>query len=161
MITLQTINLSFSENFEFPAQDYLEYCTEYKITPSQKHYKKLITEMFVDYLLDDIDDSKFVFEYEEPQEYEFEELEETAETFDHNQYLSDLDENEINEFHLLCETDKMSINPSYTKNDIIIMNSVENPSMNYGVKIDKETGEILYIKKSIYAYHLYEWLRTL
>jgi hypothetical protein len=55
----------------------------------------------------------------------------------------------------------MIINPMFSKDNILIMCSSENPSLDYGVKIDKETGEILYIKKSIYTHHLYEWLRTL
>lgn len=73
----------------------------------------------------------------------------------------ELDENEIEKFHELCETDKMIINPYFSKGDIVIMCDNENPSLNYGVNIDKETKEILHIKKSINAHHLYEWLRTL
>jgi hypothetical protein len=41
------------------------------------------------------------------------------------------------------------------------MNSIENLSLDYGLKIDKETREILYIKKSGETYYLYEYLRTL
>ena len=74
-------------------------------------------------------------------------------------FVNDLDENEIEKFHELCEADKMIINPKFSKDNILIMCSSENPSLDYGVKIDKETGEILHIKKSIYAHHLYEWLK--
>ena len=55
---------------------------------------------------------------------------------------------------------KSIINPMLTIDNIVIMNTIEDSSiLNYGVKIDKETGEILCIKKSTRIYFLYEYLK--
>jgi hypothetical protein len=70
-------------------------------------------------------------------------------------------DDEIEKFCELYETDKMIINPIFTKDNIVIMCSSVNPSIDYGVKIDKESKEIVSIKKSKYTHQLYEYLRTL
>jgi hypothetical protein len=160
-IKLRSIGISFKETFEFPVEDYLEYCYEYEITPSQEHYKKLIVQQFIETLQDDIDEDKFEFTYADLKEYDVEDLQESKSVpLDYGKYVEDLDDDEINQFHKWCETDQMNLNPVYTKEDILIMCSNENPSIDYGVKINKETGEILYIKKSIYSDFLYQWLKN-
>ena len=83
---------------------------------------------------------------------------------DYSQYVADLSEEEIEKFHKLCDEDKMVINPFYSSGSIMTMNSNENVSLYYGIKYNKETGEIICIKKSILAhdvYHLYQYLKTL
>jgi hypothetical protein len=158
-ITLRPITITFTETRKTSIEEYLEWCEEYENIPSQKGYKRYVIDAFEDDLRDDINTNNFTFKYGKEQEYEFEEKEFVP--FDYSEYISDLSESEIEEFHKLVEEDKFSINPVYTKEDIIILNSIENPSLEYGLKHDKETGEILCIKKSIYTHHLYEYLRTL
>lgn len=48
MITLQPLTITFGVSGKFPLEDYLEYCKDYDITPSQKHYKKWATDYLVD-----------------------------------------------------------------------------------------------------------------
>jgi hypothetical protein len=162
-ITLQPITITFKETSKFSVEDYLEWCMDTDNTPSQKGYKRYVIDAFEDDLRDDIDTNNFTFKYGKEKEYEYEETEidENETPFDYSKWVSDLSESEIEEFHKLLEMDKFSINPRYAKDDVVIMNTIENPSLYYGVKIDKENSEFLYIKKSIYTHHLYEYLRTL
>ena len=159
MVTLKPITIKFEHTKEFDIEAYLDWCDWKSIQPSQKNYKKWAVDCLVDSLIDNIDTDEFQFIYDNPREFEYEESKE--ETFSYASYVSDLTEEELQEFHKLVEMSKININPIYTKDDIITMNSIENPSLDYGVKINKETGEILYIKKSIYTHHLYEYLGTL
>jgi hypothetical protein len=154
MVSLKPIKLEYSGTIEVSVEEYIEYCEDYDYTPSQKGYEKFVEE-YVESDLFEILERKVQYGVEK--EYEFKEK--TEEPYDYSKWVSDLDENEIEKFHELCETDKMIINPKFSKDNILIMCSSENPSLDYGVKIDKETGEILHIKKSIYAHHLYEWLK--
>jgi hypothetical protein len=162
-ITLQPITLTFTQTCKISVEEYLEWCEMYENIPSQKGYKRFVIDYFEDDLRDDINPDNFTFKYGKEKEYEYEEIENGGIEipFDYSEYIDDLSESEIEEFHKLVEEDKFNINPIYTKDDIVIMNSIENLSLDYGVKINKETGEILCIKKSIQTYHLYEYLRTL
>ena len=65
MITLQPVTIKFEVSEEFPIEDYLDYCENCDITPSQKHYKKWATDALVESLMDDIDTSMFVYFYDE------------------------------------------------------------------------------------------------
>jgi hypothetical protein len=154
MVSLKPIKLEYSGTIEVSVEEYIEYCEDYDYTPSQKGYKKFVEE-YVESELFEILERKVQYGVEK--EYEFKEK--TEEPFDYGKFVNDLDENEIEKFHELCEADKMIINPKFSKDNILIMCSNDNPSLDYGVKIDKETGQILHIKKSIYAHHLYEWLK--
>lgn len=73
MITLQPLTIRFEVSEEFPLEDYLEYCKDYDITPSQKHYKKWATDYLVDSLLDDLDTSMFVYVYDECEKVDWKE----------------------------------------------------------------------------------------
>lgn len=55
----------------------------------------------------------------------------------------------------------MILNPTRSVGSIVLMCSTDNPGVDYGLKIDKESGEILCIKKSIHTHHLFEYLCTL
>ena len=67
----------------------------------------------------------------------------------------------MKEFHNLCETDKMVLSPAYCKDNIITMNSCDNPRVSYGMIVD-ENGEILIIKKtSINHHHMFCYLKAL
>ena len=70
MITLQPFTIKFEISEEFSLEDYLEYCEDYDITPSQKHYKEWATEVLIDCLTDDLDPTMFVYIYDEPQQVE-------------------------------------------------------------------------------------------
>lgn len=162
-ITLQPITITFTQTIKFSVEDYLEWCKMTKNIPSQKGYKRYAIDAFEDDLRDDIDTNNFTFKYGKEKDHEYEETEvDGNETpFDYSKYVSDLSESEIEEFHKLNEEDKLSIDSLYSKDNIIIMNNIENLSFDYGVKIDKETGEILCIKKSTQTYYLCEYLKTL
>ena len=162
-ITLQPITITFTQTSKFSIEDYLEWCEQCEYTPSQKGYKKFVIDQFENDLRDDINPDNMSLKYGKEKEYQYEECEydETEIPFDYSEWVSDLSESEIDELYELIETDKVHINPIYTKDDIIIMNSIENFCLHYGAKIDKETGEILRIYKSIQMHHLYEYLRTL
>jgi hypothetical protein len=162
-ITLQPITITFTQTSKFSVEDYLEWCVDTENIPSQKGYKRYVIDAFEDDLRDDINPDNMSFKYGKEKEYQYEECEynKTQIPFDYSEWVSDLSESEMEEFYKLIEMDKFNINPIYAKDGIIIMNAIENPSLHYGVKIDKENSEFLYIKKSIYTYHLYEYLRTL
>ncbi len=165
MVTLRPITLNFHETFEFSVEDYLEYCVDYGITPSQKHYKETIFEQFIDSLCDDINPDKIVCTYGVEGEYEVnDEVNDKLEDKSAyaklvNENIEDLTERELQDFHKFCEADKMIIHPLYTKNNIVVMYNQEAPSINYGLILEKETGEILQIKKSKFENQLYDWLR--
>jgi hypothetical protein len=161
MVSLKPIKLEYSGTIEVSVEEYIEYCEDYDYTPSQKGYEKFVDEYAVDELFEILEKKvQYGVEKEyELKEKEYELKEKAEEPYDYSKWVSDLDENEIEKFHELCEADKMIINPNFTKDNIVIMCSSENPSLDYGVKIDKETGEILHIKKSIYAHRLYEYLK--
>jgi len=169
MVNLSPITLNFHETFEFSVEDYLEYCVDYGITPSQKHYKETIFEQFIDSLCDDINPDKIVCTYGVEGEYEFnneikeEDENQFVDEFAYsklvNENIEDLTERELQDFHKFCEADKMIIHPLYTKNNIVVMYNQEAPSINYGLILEKETGEILQIKKSKFENQLYDWLR--
>jgi hypothetical protein len=156
MISLKPIKIEYQATIEIPVEEYLEYCKDYDYTPSQKGYRKFVEE-YVESDLFEILERKV--EYGEEKEYEFEEG--IKEPYDYSKWVSDLDDDEIEKFCELYETDKMIINPIFTKDNIVIMCSSVNPSIDYGVKIDKESKEIVSIKKSKYTHQLYEYLRTL
>lgn len=166
-VTLKPITLTFTQTFKISVEDYIEWCEDYGYTPSQKGYKKFVIKQFEEELWDEIDENNFTFKYGKEKEYEYGEPEyvsETESSFDYGQYVADLSEEEIEKFHKLCDEDKMTINPFYSSGNIITMNSNEDVSLYYGIKYNKETGEITCIKKSILAHgvhHLYQYLRTL
>jgi hypothetical protein len=73
MITLQPLSIRFELSEEFPLEDYLEYCKDCDINPSQKHYKKWATEVFVNSLMDDIDPSMLVYFYDDCEKVDWKE----------------------------------------------------------------------------------------
>ena len=158
MITLQPITIKFEHIKQFDIEPYLEWCKDYGIQPSQKHYKKWAVDCLVDSLMDDIDTDEFQFIYDDPQEIEHCENEE--ETYSYAGFVSDLTEEELQEFHHLCETDKMVLSPAYCKDNIIIMHSCDNPKISYGMIVDEE-GEILVIKKSTDLHPIFCYLKEL
>jgi predicted HicB family RNase H-like nuclease len=170
MVNLRPITLNFHETFEFSVEDYLEYCLDYGFKPSQEHYKEIIFDQFIENLCDDINPDKIVCTYGVEEEYEFnDEIEQEedenkiVDKFSYaklvNENIEDLTEEELQDFHEFCEADKMIIHPLYTKNNIVVMYNQEAPSINYGLILEKETGEILQIKKSRFENQLYDWLR--
>lgn len=162
MITLQPITIKFEHIEKFDIETYLEWCKDCDIQPSQKHYKKWTVDCLVDSLTDDINTDEFQFIYDDPQEVEYNESEEdeVEETFSYAPYVSDLTEEELQEFHYLCENDKMVLSPAFCKGNIVTMNSCDNPRISYGMIID-EDGEILTIKKSINYHHMFCYLKKL
>lgn len=72
MITLKPITITFEHSEEFSLEDYLEYCQDYDIQPSQKHYRKWTMEQFESELMDDLGVGKFDVSYGEPQEVDYE-----------------------------------------------------------------------------------------
>lgn len=163
MIALQPITIKFEHIEKFDIESYLEWCKECDIQPSQKHYKKWAVDYLVDSLTDDIDTDKFQLIYDDPQEIEYsenEEEDEVEETFSYTSYVSDLTEEELQEFHNLCETDKMCLHPSFCEGNIIIMNSFDNPSLSYGMIVN-EDGGIITIKKSNHSHHMFCYLKEL
>jgi hypothetical protein len=165
-VTLQPITIKFEHIQEFDVEPYLEWCEDYGIEPSQKHYKKWAVEHLVDSLMDDIDTDEFQFIYDEPREIEYKGFElphhklPHQELFSYRDYVSDLTEEELQEFHNLCETDKMVLSPAYCKGNIITMNSCDNPKISYGMIVDEE-GEIVVIKKSTNLHHIFCYLKQL
>ncbi len=160
-ITLRPITITFTQTSKFSVEDYLEWCRMTENIPSQKGYKRYVIDQFEDDLRDDINTNNISFKYgkEKEYEYEYEEVENDI-PFEYNDYVSDLSEEELEQFHRLVELDKFIINPMLTLGNIVIMNTIEDSSLNYGVKIDKETGEILCIKKSTNVHFLYEYLKN-
>lgn len=158
MITLQPITIKFEHTKEFDIEAYIEWCEDYGIEPSQKHYKEWATDCLVDSLMDDIDTDEFRFIYGDPQEIDYKE--ENWEPFDYAAYVEDLSEEELQEFHALCRADKMVCSPAFCKDNIITMNSLDNPRISYGMIIDKN-GEILLIKKSINHHHMFDYLKQI
>lgn len=163
MITLQPITITFTQTSKFSVEDYLEWCVDTENIPSQKGYKRYVIDVFEDDLRDDINPDNMLFKYGKEEEYQYEEGEynKTQIPFDYSEWVSDLSESEMEEFYKLLEMDKFHINPIFTKDGIVIMNTIENPSLHYGVKIDKKNSEFICIKKSTHTHHLYEYLRTL
>ena len=82
------------------------------------------------------------------------------ETFSYENYVSDLTDEELQEFHNLCETDKMCFSPPYCKSNIIVMFNTDAPTLSYGM-IVAEDGEILTIKKSEHNHYLFCYLHNL
>lgn len=163
-VSLQPITITFTQTCKFSVENYLEWCGMTENIPSQKGYKRYVIDQFEDDLRDDINTNNMSFKYGKEKEYEYEEVEDKEDEddipFDYNDYVIDLSEEELKQFHRLVELDKFIINPMLTIDNIVIMNTIEDSSiLNYGVKIDKETGEIICIKKSTHIYFLYEYLK--
>lgn len=163
MITLQPFSIRFELSEEFPLEDYLEYCKDYGINPSQKHYKEWATECVVNCLTDDIDIDRFVYIYDDPQEIDLNtKKEETkAKSFSYEDHVSDLSEEELEEFNKRCDEGRISINahPYYRDDSIIIMNTCEDNADAYG--IIHKNGQILTMKKSKNDYFLFCYLKQL
>ena len=70
--TLQPITIKFQYTEKFYIEEYIEWCEDYSITPSQKHYKKWAIEQMEDILRDNIDTNQFKFKLGEVEEVEFE-----------------------------------------------------------------------------------------
>ena len=163
LISLKPITITFTETCKISVEDYLEWCDDYGNSPSQKGYKKFVMDSFENDLRDDIDTNNFTFKYGEEKEYEYNEENvydnETESSFDYANYVMDLSEEEIEEFHKLCDEGKMVINPLCSFRSILIMNAIENPSLHYGVKINDDTKEIVHIKKGENPHFVYEYLK--
>lgn len=165
-VTLQPITIKFEHIQEFDVEQYIEWCEDCGIEPSQKHYKKWAVENLVDSLMDDIDTDEFQFTYDEPREIEYKGFRlpnhklPHQDLFSYASFVKDLTEEELQEFHNLCETDKMVLSPAFCKDDIIIMCSCDNPKISYGLIVDEE-GEIVVIKKSTNNSHMFCYLKGL
>lgn len=80
-ITLQPITIKFEHTEEFDVGAYLEYCEDYDIEPSQKHFKRWAFDCMVDSLTDDIDTDKFVISYGNSEKIESGESEDDVENY--------------------------------------------------------------------------------
>ena len=113
--------------------------------------------------MDDIDSNEFQFIYGDSQEIDYKNLESDDynwEPFDYSSHVEDLTEEELKEFHSLCDADKMTLSPAFCEGNIITMNSSDTPTISYGMFIDKN-GEILLIKKSINHHHMFSYLKKM
>jgi hypothetical protein len=156
--TLQPITIKFEYTEKFDIEDYIEWCEDQSITPSQKHYKKWAIEQMESSLRDDIDTNQFKLNLGKSVEveYEIEEIEE--EPFHCGEYVFELTEKEIEEFEVLIEKDKMVLHPYYCKDNIIVMNSCDDQTVYYGVThLD---GIMNNIRKSNNPYFLYTYLKS-
>jgi hypothetical protein len=161
MITLQPITIKFEHTEEFDIDAYLEWCEDYDIQPSQRHYKKWAVDCLVDSLYDIVPEFQFIYgDSEEVEWKDKEENEAKEETFSYEDYVSDLTDEELQEFHHLCETDKMCLSPPYCKSNIIVMFNADAPTLSYGMIVG-EDGEIHTIKKSEHNNYLFFYLHNL
>lgn len=137
----------------------------------KKHYKEWAKDCLVDSLMDDIDTDEFQFIYGDSEEINYKNLESNDykflesddynwEPFDYAAYVEDLTEEELREFHALCRANKMTLSPAFCKDNIITMNSLDNPRISYGIIIGGN-GEILLIKKSINHHHMFDYLKQM
>ncbi len=156
-ITLQPIAIRFECIEDFDIEDYIEYCEDYDIQPSQKHYKEWAFDCMVESLTDDIDTDKFVISYGNSKKIEYSETKVEEPAFNYGNFVSDLTEEELEEFHNL--SDKMIIHPHYCEKGIVVMNSSDNLSLFYGTIITSD-GDISYMKKSSNAHHLFSYLKN-
>lgn len=165
LISLKPITITFTETCKISVEDYLEWCDEYGNAPSQKGYKKFVMDSFQNDLRGVIDTNNFTFKYGEEKEYEYNEENvydnETESSFDYANYVMDLSEEEIEEFHKLCDEGKMVLNPLSLCSfiSILIMNTIENPSLYYGLKINEDTKKIVHIKKGENPHFVCEYLK--
>jgi len=163
MITLHPFTIKFEISEEFSLGDYLEYCEDQDITPSQKHYKKWATEQLVDSLMDDIDTSLFEYVYGRPQEInlKIKEEETKVKPFPYEDHVSDFSEEEFEEFNKRCKEGGVSIDahPYYRDDNIIIMSTYEDDADAYGVL--HKNGQIVTMKKSKNEYFLFCYLKNL
>ena len=119
--TLQPITIKFQYTEKFDIEDYIEWCEDQSITPSQKHYKKWAIEQMESSLRGDIDTNQFKLNLGKSVEveYEIEEIEEREEEpFHYDEYVFELNEKEIEEFEVLIENDKMVLHPYYCKDNL-------------------------------------------
>ena len=70
--TLQPITIKVQHTKEFKIEEYIEWCEDQSIVPSQRHYKKWAIEQMEDILRDNIDTNQFKFKLGEVEEVEFE-----------------------------------------------------------------------------------------
>lgn len=156
MISLNPVTVRYQFFEKIDIEDYLEWCEDQDIKPSQDHFDKWAIDYFIDNLSNDIDKDDIELIYEESKEIEWEGNEEFI-TYDDCVY--DLTEDELLEFHSLCENDKMHLSPQYCKDNIVTMFSSTNPSISYGMIVSQE-GEILEIKKSDTGFVLFDYLKN-
>ena len=57
--TLQPITIKFQYTEKFDIEEYIEWCEDYSITPSQKHFKKWAIDQMEYILRDNIDTNQF------------------------------------------------------------------------------------------------------
>ena len=72
-ITLQPITIKFQHTEEFEIEEYIEWCEDYSITPSQKHFKKWAIDQMAYILRDNIDTNQFKLNLGKSVEVEYEE----------------------------------------------------------------------------------------
>lgn len=164
MITLTPITIKFEHTEKYSLEDYLEYCEDYELTPSQTHYKEWTIKGMVDSITDNIDTNEFTYIYDAPQEIDFEldsDPKEESIPFSFADHVSDLSDEELEDFNKLGKEDKLVINenPYYLDSNIIILNIYNNTSFSYGILHDK--GNPLVVKKSENAYYLFNYLKEL
>jgi hypothetical protein len=162
MITLRPITINFHHTESFTIDDYLEYCEDQDINPTQKHYTSWAIENMESGLLDDIDTDKFAITTDLPREVDFEindimEAEELK-PLCCEECVSDLTEDEIKNFHNLLKLDSLIV--VKTENNIIIVENSDNNILKYGVIVDDQ-GHILIIKKSVDSFCLLMLLKEL
>ena len=71
--TLQPITIKFQHTEEFGIEEYIEWCEDYSITPSQKHFKKWAIDQMEYILRDNIDTNQFKLNLGKSVEVEYEE----------------------------------------------------------------------------------------
>lgn len=170
MITLKPIKITYKETFSYPIEDYLEYCSEQELSPSQRHYEELSLEEFENSLRDDISQDNMTIKQGKPKQYDFELP--TVKNFEFESHSSlgttlntkveEVLESEAEELFDLIDQNKVTIIPQFSKLDktIIMLKTEQNLEMTYGMKIDSETGDILCLKKSDFKYGLFVWLQS-
>jgi len=71
--TLQPITIKFQYTEKFYIEEYIEWCEDYSITPSQKHFKKWAIDQMEYILRDNIDTNQFKLNLGKSVEVEYEE----------------------------------------------------------------------------------------
>lgn len=156
--TLQPITIKFQYTEKFEIEDYIEWCEDQSITPSQKHYENWAIGKMEISLSDDIDTNQFKLNLGKSVEVEYEIEERKKEPFHYGEYVFELDEKEMEKFVDLIEKDKMVLHSYYCKGNIIVMNSCDDQTVYYGVThLD---GQMNNIRKSDNPCFLYTYLKN-
>lgn len=159
--TLQPITIKFQYTEKFEIEDYIEWCEDQSITPSQKHYKEWAIGKMEISLSDDIDTNQFKLNLGKSVEVDYEIVEyeiEEEEPFSYDKFIFELTEEGMEYFEDLIEKDKMVLHPYYCKDNIIVMNSCDDQTVYYGVT--HFDGQMNNIRISDNPYFLYTYLKN-